>query len=121
LRKAFWAQGRCISMRHVILDVAKQTGAVDVTDLATRMDDGSSRGTVFAQFQTAREDRVICSPHVFLADGTNLANPGVAAHWVNGDFGTGFPVIEANDPSVYQSLLAKAAALAGLLQLPSRS
>ena len=33
LRKAFWAQGRCISMRHVILDVAKQTGAVDVTDL----------------------------------------------------------------------------------------
>lgn len=114
LRKAFWTQGRCISLRHVILDVARQTGVVDVGDLAARLDNGSSRGAVFAQFEAAREGRVICSPHVFLADGTNLANPGVAAHWVNGGFGTGYPVIDANDPSVYEPLLTKAAQLAGL-------
>lgn len=113
LRKAFWAHSLCISMRHVILDVAAQTGAVDVTDLARRMDDGSSRGAVLAQFEAARGDRVICSPHVFLADGTNIANPGVAAEWVNGDFGTGFPKIKANDPAIYESLLGKAASLAG--------
>jgi predicted DsbA family dithiol-disulfide isomerase len=112
LRKAFWADGRCISMRHVILDVAARTGALDTAALAARTDDGSARSAVFAQFEAARGNRVICSPHVFLADGTNLANPGVAAHWVNGGFGIGFPVIDADDPGIYEDLLKKAAALA---------
>lgn len=113
LRRAFWAQGRCITMRHVILDVAQQTGAVDVADLAARLDSGSARSAVFRQFDSARDRRVICSPHIFLADGTNQANPGVEAHWVNGGFGEGYPVIDSDDPTVYEALLTRAAELAG--------
>jgi predicted DsbA family dithiol-disulfide isomerase len=112
LRRAFWAHSRCISQRHVILEVAGETGAVDVTDLAARLDAGTQRADVLAQFAAAREDRVVCSPHVFLADGTNLANPGVDVRWVNGGFGEGFPVIDADDPSVYDGLLLHAAELA---------
>lgn len=113
LRRAFWADNRCITMRHVILQVAAETGAVDVADLASRLDSGSARPAVFAQFDSARDGRVTCSPHVFLADGTDLANPGVAVHWVNGDFGVGYPVIDSDDPTVYEGLLRRAAELAG--------
>ncbi|MDQ3404387.1 MAG: DsbA family protein [Actinomycetota bacterium] len=111
LRRAFWAEGQCISMRHVILSIAGETGVIDVADLAKRLDEGSARAAVFAQFESARDGKVVCSPHVFLADGTNMANPGVEVHWVNGGFGQGFPFIDADDPSVYDTLLVKASEL----------
>lgn len=113
LRRAFWAEGRCISMRHEILDVAASTGVVDVEALTEALDDGRARRAVMDQFEAARHGRVNCSPHVFLYDGTDIANPGVRVRWVNGDFGVGFPVIEADDPSVYTDLLARAAELIG--------
>ncbi|MFF1413266.1 DsbA family protein, partial [Streptomyces sp. NPDC058289] len=105
LRRAFWAEGRCISMRHVILDVAAATGAVAVDELANALDTGSARAAMTAQYESAREGRVNCSPHVFLHDGTDMANPGIEAHWVNGDFGEGFPVIDRDRPEVYEELL----------------
>lgn len=111
LRRAFWADSRCISMRHVILEVAAETRVVDVNELAAALDSGSARSAVMAQFEAAREGRVRCSPHVFLHDGTNSANPGVTVRWVNGDFGVGFPVIDADDPTVYDQLLRRAADL----------
>ncbi|SES33111.1 DsbA family oxidoreductase [Actinokineospora terrae] len=111
LRVAFWAGGRTISMRHVILDVARGTGVVDVTALAEALDDGRARRAVMDQFEAAGGGRVNCSPHVFLHDGTDEANPGVSARWVNGDFGVGFPVIDADDPAAYDRLLEHAAEL----------
>lgn len=111
LRRAFWAHNRCISMRHVILDIAEETGAVDRAELADALDSGRHRAAVLAQYGTARDDRVICSPHVFLADGTNLANPGVSAHWVNGEFGEGYPIIDADDTTACRHLLERAAEL----------
>jgi predicted DsbA family dithiol-disulfide isomerase len=111
LRRAFWAEGRCITLRNVVLDVAAETGAVDAERLAAALDSGRHRQAVIDQWRAAREDRVICSPHIFLYDGTNLSNPGVTAHWVNGRFGTGFPVIDHDDPSAVDSLLKQAAAL----------
>lgn len=112
LRCGFWAEGRCISQRHVILDLAESTGAVDVDRLAVALDTGSARSRVMAQFRAARGGRVTCSPHIFLHDGTNLANPGVRARWQNGGFGVGFPVIEADNPDVYVDLLHRAGELA---------
>ncbi|MEV6980561.1 DsbA family protein [Sphaerisporangium sp. NPDC051017] len=112
LRKAFWAEGRCISLRHEILEVAARTGVVDVEALAAALDDGRARRMVMDQFEASREGRVNCSPHVFLHDGTNMANPGIRTRWVNGDFGIGFPVIDADDPTVYTDLLTRAADLA---------
>ncbi|MFE1774983.1 DsbA family protein [Streptomyces sp. NPDC059008] len=112
LRRAFWAQGRCISLRHVILDVAERTGVVDVTALADALDTGSARAAVMDQYRAASDGRVNCSPHVFLHDGTNSANPGVQAHWVNGDFGIGSPVIDKDrGPEVCEELLIHAAGL----------
>ncbi|MEV6044156.1 DsbA family oxidoreductase [Streptomyces xanthochromogenes] len=112
LRRAFWAQGRCISLRHVILDIAEETGAVDVDALAGALDSGSARAAIMAQYEAAREGRVTCSPHVFLHDGTNSANPGIEAHWENGGFGTGYPVIDKDGPEIYADLLNHAASLA---------
>ncbi|MFF4528984.1 DsbA family protein [Streptomyces sp. NPDC001407] len=113
LRRAFWAEGRCISMRHVILDTARATGVVDVDALADALDDGSARRAVFEQYRAACDGRVRCSPHVFLYDGTESANPGVSARWVNGDFGVGAPVIDEDRPAVYEELLMRAAKLLG--------
>ncbi|WP_229324075.1 DsbA family protein [Streptomyces sp. UNOC14_S4] len=114
LRRAFWAEGRCISMRHVILDVARATdGAVDADTLATALDSGTARSAVIAQYRAACDGRVRCSPHVFLHDGTDSANPGVSARWINGDFGIGSPVIDEDRPEVYEDLLKRAAGLAG--------
>jgi len=112
LRRAFWAEGRCISLRHVILEVAEDL--LDVQALAADLDSGRARSMVMAQFEAAREDRVNCSPHVFLVDGTNEANPGVDVSWVNGGFGVGFPVIAKDDPAAYEPLLLHAATLAGV-------
>lgn len=112
LRRAFWAEGRCISLRHEILDVAAETGSVDVDALAQALDDGRARRAVMDQFDAARDGRVTCSPHVFLYDGADYANPGVRVRWVNGGFGMGFPVIDADDPSIYTDILARAADLA---------
>jgi len=114
LRRAFWADGRCISLRHEILDIAAATGVVDVTALAVDLDTGRARSAVMAQFAAAENGEVNCSPHVFLVDGTNAANPGVDVSWVNGGFGTGFPVIASDDPTAYEPLLRRAAELAGV-------
>lgn len=80
LRRAFWSKGRCISMRHEILAVAEETGAVDVPALAAVLDSGSARASVMSHYHTARTAEVLCSPHVFLYDGSNFANPGVRTH-----------------------------------------
>jgi predicted DsbA family dithiol-disulfide isomerase len=112
LRRAFWAQSRCISMRHVILDVAAGCPAVDTAALDAALTAGTARAAVFGHFAQARDGRVTCSPHVFLADGTHAANPGVRVRWVNGRFGVGFPVVDGDDPSVYETLLTRAGVLA---------
>ncbi|RJQ81534.1 hypothetical protein D5S17_04870 [Pseudonocardiaceae bacterium YIM PH 21723] len=110
LRRGHWAQGRCISMRHEILAIAAEAG-LDVPALTAEFDSGRHRPAVIEQWRSAREGRVNCSPHVFLADGSNWANPGIGARWVNGGFGVGFPVIDSDDPSIYETILKQAAAL----------
>lgn len=77
LRRAFWAQGRCTSLRHVIFDIAEEMGAVDIDGLAGALDSGSARAAIMARYEAARDGRVTCSPHVFPHDGTNSANPGI--------------------------------------------
>jgi predicted DsbA family dithiol-disulfide isomerase len=112
LRRAFWKESRCIAMRHVIRDVTASCPSLDVDRLTDDLDRGSARRAIFEQFAQARDGRVNCSPHVFLHDGVNAANPGVTRRWVNGPFGVGFPVIDDYDPSVYEKLLTHASALA---------
>ena len=47
------------------------------------------------------------SPHVFCPDGTDVHNPGITMTWTK-DPGRGFPVIEKDDPTVYDELLRRA-------------
>ncbi|TQS30149.1 DsbA family protein [Microbispora sp. KK1-11] len=109
LRKAFWAESRCISHRKVILDAAASTGVVDVDALAAALDDGRARRALSEQAAIAATDRVNCSPHLFLPDGTDHANPGIEVGWV-GSYGIGWPVVSSDDPSVFEDMLKRAAA-----------
>jgi predicted DsbA family dithiol-disulfide isomerase len=111
LRRAFWGESRCISMRHVIVEVANEAGVVDTDALMADLDSGRARQAVIRDYERARGGRVRCSPHVFLYDGTESANPGIERRWINGEFGVGFPFIDSDDSSVYDKLLTRAAEL----------
>ena len=108
LRVAFFAESRCISLRHVILEVANECQSVDVAALAAALDAGTFRGRIVEDWEAAKREGVRGSPHVFLADGTDVQNPGVSFHW-EGELGLGFPVVDGDDPSVYDELVRRAA------------
>jgi predicted DsbA family dithiol-disulfide isomerase len=105
LRVAFFGQSRCISMHHVVLDVARACDLVDVDRLAQALGDGDGRAAVLAPPPEA----VAGSPHLFLPDGTDAPNPGIELHW-EGEHGRGFPVIDADDAEVYEDHVRRAAA-----------
>lgn len=108
LRVAFLGNSRCVSMRDEILDVASSCDDVDPGSLQKSLDDGSARPAVIEQWHVADASEVEGSPHLFLADGTNLHNPGIEMHW-EGPHGEGFPVVDADYPEIYEDLLKKAA------------
>ena len=108
LRYAFFAESRTVSLPPVILDVAKGCDSIDVDALGEALDDGRARSMVLEQRDTAERIGVKGSPHVYLPDGSDVANPGVEKHW-EGEEGRGFPVIDHYDSSVYDDLIRDAA------------
>lgn len=104
LRRAFFAESRCISLRHVILEVASACDSLDVAALAEALDSGRSRPVLIADWATARGDEVQGAAHLFLADGTNAENPGIEVAW-DGDIGT----ITRDDPAAIDAFVARAA------------
>jgi len=107
LRHAFWVQSRCITNRAVILDVAATTRSVDPHRLADALDDGHVRPVLAADARIATgEEAVVCSPHVFVADGTDYPNPGMDVEWL-GDWGVGFPRITKDTPAIYDDILKR--------------
>lgn len=104
LRRALFGESRCISMRHVILEVAASCTGVDVPALAAALDDGRARRSMLDGYRTAA-DAIQGSPHYFLADGTSSHNPGVDFHW---DKAQHRIVIDCDDPSVYDDLVRRA-------------
>ena len=109
LRYAFFAQSRNVSLMSVILDVAGTCNSVDVDVLGDALDHGRARVMVIEQRDTAERIGVKGSPHVYLPDGTDVANPGIDKHW-EGEEGEGFPVIDCYDPSIYDDLIRRSAA-----------
>jgi predicted DsbA family dithiol-disulfide isomerase len=106
LRRAFWGESRCISLRHVILEVANECDAVDVAALADALDHGRARRALFDDWGIARGGEVRGSAHLFAPDGTNAQNPGITIGW-SGD-NDGAAVIEQNDPSAIDDLVRRA-------------
>ncbi|MDQ3469335.1 MAG: DsbA family protein [Actinomycetota bacterium] len=109
LRRAFWAASRPIHIHHEILAIAATVEGLDADRLDADLRAGTSRHAVFDDYATASTDAVTMSPHLFLPDGTSLANPGITVHW-QGDWAKGFPVIDSDDPTVIERMLATAAA-----------
>lgn len=108
LRVAFFAESRCISLRHVIFEVAEKCERVDADALQEAFDDGRGRRPVIDDQGVAEAAQVQGSPHFFLANGENVHNPGVEMRW-EGRKGVGFPVVTENDPAVYETLVRRAA------------
>ena len=108
LRRAFWAESRCVSLRHVILEVAGDCEAVDVAELSTVLDSGQARQALLADWATARGDEVRGSAHLFAPDGTNEQNPGITIGWTD-DGGAGTYRVEADDPAPIDDLVRRAA------------
>jgi predicted DsbA family dithiol-disulfide isomerase len=104
LRRAFWGESRCISLRHVILEVANETGVVDVATLAEALDRGTARRKVMDDWAIARGDEVRGSAHLFAPDGANEQNPGIDIGW-EGDA----PTIRRDEPAAIDELLRRAA------------
>jgi predicted DsbA family dithiol-disulfide isomerase len=109
LRRAFFSDSRCISLRSEIEQAAKACADLDLTALMDALDEGRARRAVIDQWRAAdTDDRIKGSPHVFLPDGSDSHNPGVAMH-MQGEHGRGFPVIDSFDGSVYGDLIKRAA------------
>lgn len=109
LRRAFWGESRCVSLRHVILEVAAECDGIDLEALADAIDSGRARHLMFEQYAVARTDAVNGSPHLFVADGTNLENPGIEATWEQGGDGYWRPTIVKDEAAIYDDLLRRAA------------
>lgn len=109
LRRAFWGESRCVSMRHVILEVASETDGLDIGQLADALDSGRARHLIFSDWEVAKTDAVRGSPHLFVADGTNAQNPGLQVNWNEGDDGIWLPTIVNDAAWVYEDYLRRAA------------
>jgi predicted DsbA family dithiol-disulfide isomerase len=109
LRKAFWVESRSISHRQVILDVAGELdGSCDVDRLAADLDSGTYRRALMDDFAVSQTEEVRGSPHLFFADGTDAHNPGISVHW-EGPWAAGYPVVDDDDPKVYDDIVRRAA------------
>jgi predicted DsbA family dithiol-disulfide isomerase len=108
LRIAFWTHSRSIAHRAVILSVAEKAGTVDVDALAKALDSGKHRADVMSDYAVSQTDEVNGSPHLFLADGYGVSNPGISVHW-QGEWAKGFPVIDSHDSSWAPELIKRAA------------
>jgi predicted DsbA family dithiol-disulfide isomerase len=109
LRRAFWGESRCISLRHVILEIANQADTVDAVELAKALDDGRARRALFDDWAVAQTDEVRGSAHLFAPDGTNDQNPGITIGWSEDGGPAGSYWIEADDPSAIEDLVRRAA------------
>ncbi len=107
LRRAFWAESRPIHLHHEIISIAAGLADVDVDRLDGDLRQGTSRASVFADAEITATDAVTMSPHLFLPDGTDHANPGIDVHW-QGDWAAGFPVIDADRPEIYRTIIEAA-------------
>ncbi|MBE3001700.1 DsbA family protein [Nocardiopsis sp. HNM0947] len=106
LRRALFGQSRNVSMRHEVLAVADSCG-LDVEAVRKGLASGRARAYIEEQVPLCRGSTVQGSPTLFFPDGTWVHNPGVRLRW-EGAEGVGFPVVERDDPGVYDDLVRRA-------------
>ena len=75
LRKAFFAQGRNIEKRQVVIEIAEEAG-MDIPFFTQQLDSGMARRHILEEGQLGRDHyRVHGTPTLMLADGTKLRHP----------------------------------------------
>lgn len=104
LRHAWYAESRSIHLWAELLAVARSCDSVDAAALEARLRRGEGRAEVFDQWQQAKDLPAQGSPHLFLPDGFDVHNPGMTWTWTHEQF-QGMPRIEADDPTIYDTLL----------------
>ncbi|MCR8691741.1 DsbA family oxidoreductase [Rhodococcus rhodochrous] len=107
IRFAFFRDSRPIHLLHELYDIAEGCASVRTDDLVEALETGSARAAMMRDYR-GHVDDVQGSPHFFLADGSDVHNPGLELHWV-GDPGAGFPVVDEDDPSAMADLVRRAA------------
>ncbi|MDH2389637.1 MULTISPECIES: DsbA family oxidoreductase [Streptomyces] len=113
LRRAFYAESRCISVHSVILDIAEECTHVDAGALSKALARGAGRAEVYEQWRTAQGPDVQGSPHFFTADGYAAHNPGARFEWTGDPNEGGLPRLHAYDTDWADELLDKLVAAAG--------
>lgn len=114
LRRAFFVDSRCIAMRHEILAAAGTCDSVDVDRLAIDLDTGAFRRQLSDDYAHAVADGVPCSGTVIRRDGSMVCNPGTRTGWVGGELPRGTPVLLADEPAIYDEIVAEALEPAGV-------
>lgn len=77
LRRALFNESRPIDDRDEILAIARSVDGLDLAALAAAMDDGRGADAAEADLALVGPLGIEASPHVLLADGTSIVNPGI--------------------------------------------
>ncbi|MGI8775495.1 MAG: DsbA family oxidoreductase [Actinomycetota bacterium] len=110
LRLALFRDSECISLHHVICEVAGRVEGLDAAALEDALRSGRYRASVFADKEEAESTDVQGSPHLFLPDGTGIHNPGITMHKTD-DFGQGgYPIVDEDEPGIYDDILERSLA-----------
>lgn len=108
LRRAYFADWRCLSLYPVVLEVAAAVDGIDVDALEAAIRSGRPQAEVWRQLEEFSTLGLQGSPQVLLSDGTSIHNPGVSFHWEGGEPGRGPVVIDEDDPSAVARLVEQA-------------
>lgn len=106
LRHAFYAEHRCVSVHSEIVAVARDCPEVDEQWLDRALRTGRFRAELFTQWEQSQSPEVRGSPHLFLADGSSLHNPGITFGWPKG---AARPEITSYEPEIWNELVCRAA------------
>lgn len=110
LRHAFYADARPIGLHTEVLAVAASRPTVDEAALSHHLERGTARSLLFEDLRGWQERGVQGSPHLFLPDGTEAHNPGVAIEWHEDEEGEWHVTVLSDRPEVYRDLLTAAVA-----------
>ena len=106
LRRAMFAEWRCIAVFPVVFEVASEVDGIDVDRLRDEIRSGRPRAELWQDLDRLEMD-VPGSPTFVLPDGSMVHNPGVEL----GTDAEGSPTIEADDPGAIADLVTAALAL----------
>jgi predicted DsbA family dithiol-disulfide isomerase len=106
LRRGFWSASRSIAHRQVILEIAGEVPGLDLAALTEALDTGRHRAELMADFEISKTEEVQGSPHLFLADGYSVNNPGISVHW-QGPWAAGFPVVDSHNSEWVEELFER--------------